>query len=217
VAKDLFYLPTYKNVGTLFEKIHTAKAPEAFTTKYLSDVIGLKSTNDRNLINMLKKLGFLDASGRPTDTYGLLKNKDVSGAAIAEGLRKAYAPLFEANEKANELPLDQLKGLVSQVTGTDAKGANAIAYTFNAIAKNADFSKTEPKSEENKKNAAGAGGNNGASSGGNGSSEKSPLPFNQNGSGFRSDFHFNIQVHLPANGTEETYLNIFNALRRTFS
>jgi hypothetical protein len=35
--------------------------------------------------------------------------------------------------------------------------------------------------------------------------------------GLRTDFHFNIQVHLPANGTEDTYLNIFNALRRTFS
>jgi len=33
----------------------------------------------------------------------------------------------------------------------------------------------------------------------------------------RPDFHFNIQIHLPANGTEDTYLNIFNALRRTFS
>jgi hypothetical protein len=31
---------------------------------------------------------------------------------------------------------------------------------------------------------------------------------------FRSEFHYNIQVHLPSNGTEETYLNIFNALRK---
>jgi hypothetical protein len=212
VAKDLFYLPTYKNVNTLFEKIHTAKAPEAFTTKYLNEVIGLKSTNDRNLINMLKKLGFLDASGRPTETYGLLKNKDVAGPAIAEGLRKAYAPLFDANEKANELSTDQLKGLVSQVTGTDAKGANGIAYTFNAIAKNADFSKSTPKSEDNPNNGNG----NGVQANANGNAEKTLLP-PLSPNGLRPDFHFNIQVHLPANGSEETYLNIFNALRRTFS
>ena len=36
-------------------------------------------------------------------------------------------------------------------------------------------------------------------------------------SGLRPEFHYNIQIHLPGNGTEETYLNIFNALRRTFS
>ena len=141
MAKDLFYLASYKNVGKLFEKIETAKAPEAFTTNYLTDVIGLKSTADRALINMLKKLGFLDPGGRPTESYNLLKNKDVAGAAIADGLRKAYAPLFEANEKANELSPDLMKGLISQITGSD-KIVGQIAYTFNALAKNADFSKS---------------------------------------------------------------------------
>lgn len=34
--------------------------------------------------------------------------------------------------------------------------------------------------------------------------------------GLRTEFHYNIQVHLPSNGTEEVYLNIFNALRKTF-
>ena len=76
MAKDC-YLGSYKNVDKLFEKIETAKAPEAFTTAYLTDVVGLKSTSDRPLINMLKKMGFLDGTGRPTEAYGLLKNKGV--------------------------------------------------------------------------------------------------------------------------------------------
>lgn len=200
MAKDLFYLPSYKNVANLFEKIDSAKAPEAFTTRFLADVIGLKSAGDRALINMLKKMGFLDASGRPAETYGLLKNKETRGAAIADGLRKVYAPLFDANEKANELSLDQLKGLVSQVTGADKDTGAAIAYTFNAIAKNADFSnalKPDGKKPE--------------------AESKDPIPPPLPPTGLRTDFHFNIQVHLPANGTEETYLNIFNALRRSFS
>lgn len=199
MAKDLFYLASCKNVGKLFEKILTAKAPEAFTTNYITDVIGLKSTADRGLINMLKKLGFLDAGGRPTETYGLLKNKDVAGAAIADGLRKVYAPLFEANEKANELQPEQLKGLISQITGSDKNIVSQIAYTFNALAKTADFSKSvkpkQPPPDDDKE------------------TPPPPLP----PTALRTDFHFNIQVHLPANGTEETYLNIFNALRRTFS
>lgn len=212
MAKELFYLPSYKNVGKLFEKIHTAKVPEAFTTRYLADVIGLKTPADRNLINMLKKLGFLDPSGRPTGRYSLLKNRDIAGAAIADGLRKAYAPLFDANERANELSTDQLKGLVAQVTGTDVKGAQAIAYTFNAIAKLADFSKSATAEPTNPD----AGSKQGIGDAPNGDGHKSALPPSPP-NGMRSDFHFNIQVHLPANGTEETYLNIFNALRRTFS
>jgi hypothetical protein len=208
MPKDLFYLPTYKNVGTLFEKIATAKAPDAFTQRYLAGTLGLKSTGDRALINMLKKLGFIDQGGRPTNEYNLLKNRETASQALAKGLRGAYEPLFTANEKANDLNTEQLKGLISQVSGADHKTSALIAYTFNAIAKNADFSQTDgapaeideeddqtrakPPTDERRRDV----------------SEKTTL---------RPDFHFNIQIHLPANGTEETYLNIFAALRRTFS
>lgn len=201
MAKDLFYLASYKNVDKLFDKIEAAKAPEAFTNAVLTDTIGLKSKGDRSLINMLKKMGFLDATGRPTDKYGLLKNKNVKKAAIADGLRRLYAPLFEANEKANELKTEDLKGLIAQVTGAEKNTVNQIAYSFGAIAKNGDFA---AKSEITKKD------------GDNGEPPKPPIPPIPP-AGVRTDFHFNIQVHLPANGTEETYLNIFNALRRTFS
>jgi hypothetical protein len=203
LAKDLFYLASYKNVDKLFEKIEAAKAPEAFTNAVLTDTIGLKSKGDRSLINMLKKMGFLDPTGRPTDKYGLLKNKNVKKAAIADALRAVYAPLFEANEKANELKPEDLKGLIAQITGSDKNIVGQIAYTFNAIAKNADFAqsgKPEERKDDNK-----------------GHDDDSKLPIPPKPTGLRTDFHFNIQVHLPANGTEETYLNIFNALRRTFS
>ena len=203
MAKDLFYVPSCKNLSKLFERIEQAKAPDVFTNAYLTDTMGLKSTADRPLINMLKKMGFLDATGRPTETYGLLKNKAVAKAAIADGLRKVYAPLFETNEKANELKPEELRGLIAQVTGGEKGTVNQIAYTFNAIAKNADFTKSaKPDTGKEGENA--------------GDGSKSPIPPLPH-TGLRTDFHFNIQVHLPANGTEETYLNIFNALRRTFS
>lgn len=202
MPKDLFYLASYKNVGKLFEKIETAKAPEAFTTRFLADTIGLTSANDRSLITMLKKMEFLDGSGRPTEKYGLLKNRNIAKTAIADGLRKLYEPLFDTNEKANELSPEDLKGLIAQVTGSEKNIVHQIAYTFNAIAKNADFAQQAKQDtpKDGKENQE----------------EKLPAPPHPLG-GLRSDFHFNIQVHLPANGTEETYLNIFNALRRTFS
>jgi hypothetical protein len=203
LAQDLFYLASYKNVDKLFQKIEAAKAPEVFTNAFLTDTIGLKSTTDRPLINMLKKLGFLDATGRPTENYGLLKNKAIAKAAIADGLRKVYKPLFDANEKANELKPEELKGLIAQVTGSEKNIVANIAYTFNAIAKEADFSKSA-KLDATKKDG---------DKGGDDAKAIPPIA----PSGLRTDFHFNIQVHLPANGTEETYLNIFNALRRTFS
>lgn len=209
MAKDLPYLPTYKNVGTLFEKIEKAKIPDAFTVKFLTDTIGLKGSGDRQLISLLKKLGFLDNAGKPTPEYSRLKNKGTAKAAVAQGIRKAYAPLFEADEDVHALPNEQLKGLVAQVSGAEETMTKLIAYTFNALVKSADFTQ-DPSSDENNGTVENASANG---------KEEPPLAKEQgrgkNSMHFNPDFRFNIEIHLPSNGTEETYLAIFNALRKS--
>src|SRR4051812_37870905 len=102
------YLVTYKNVPTLFEKITSAKVPDTFTNNFLQTSIGLKGNNDRAMIPLLRSLGFIDQSGKPTPTYSLLKG-DGKGMAIADGIRKAYGPLFDANQDAHTLPAEKLK------------------------------------------------------------------------------------------------------------
>jgi hypothetical protein len=197
---DLPYLPTYKNVGKLFEKIAAAKTPDTFTHPFLYETLGLKSVGDRPLIPLLKSLGFLDQSGKPTAQYHLLKNKSTSGRAIAEAVRSAYEPLFAANENAHRLTPDELKGLVAQVSGADTKMTAKICGTLNGLIKLADFS---PSAAE---------GNGGSDEEEESSAQEGTAP----ATGLRPEFHYNIQIHLPGNGTEETYLNIFNAVRRAF-
>src|SRR5271170_7530846 len=120
MAVSLPYLASYKNVGKLFETIAAAKMPSKFTHDFLQTTLGLTSTADRSLIPLLRNLGFVDQSGTPTATYSLLKNNDRRRAAIAAGIRHAYAPLFAADENAHALATDKLKSLISQVAGTDA-------------------------------------------------------------------------------------------------
>lgn len=201
---ELPYLPSYKNVALLFDKIRTAKRPEAFTQNFLHDTLGLKSSGDRALISLLKTLGFLDASGIPTQSYDALKNEQVAGRAIADGVRSAYAPLFAADETANTLSRDKLKGLVSQVAGTDTQLTSKILGTFTALVDAGDWSggppvvDESPKDDDRKPDAD--------------TPPDTPPAFK----GMNPEFHYNIQVHLPQNGTEETYMNIFNALRKVF-
>jgi hypothetical protein len=202
MAAELPYLPSYKNVDVLFQKIASAKVPEAFTHKYLYDIIGLKSIGDRALIPLLRTLGFLDGSNKPTEAYAGLKNPSKAPFIIAQALRTAYEPLFAANESAHALNPEQLKGLIAQVAGTDSGVTAKIAGTFNALVKLANFGpspeepidKTKGKEEVEGKEPS--------------TKEKS--------SSLRPEFQYNIQIHLPSNASEETYLNIFNALRRAF-
>jgi hypothetical protein len=202
MAKDLPYLPMYKNVQPLFDKIAAAKAPETFTQSFLSSTLGFASTNDRPLIPLLKTLGFLDSAGKPTTEYGLLKNKSTARAGIAEAIRRAYEPLFAANENAHALTMEELKGLISQVAGTDEGMTGRIAGTFNALVKCADFA-VAPKGDKQILKAVEK-------------TEGLTTEADSEGGALRPEFHYNIQVHLPSNASEETYLSIFNALRRVF-
>lgn len=215
MTHDLPYTPAYGKIATLFDKIAKAKVPDAFTVKYLSQSLGLKSTNDRNLIPLLKKLGFLDGSGKPTNEYTNLKgNKAAVGRAIAKSIKHAYSALYEANEAAHELPSDEMKGLIAQVSGAEDSLIGFIVGTFKNLVKLADF--TEPEngkhtdeekanSKEKKSKAKGEEENG----------DEEPGDERRKTGEFRPDFKFNIEIHLPSNGTEETYLAIFNALRKS--
>jgi hypothetical protein len=213
MAQTLPYLSSNKNVANLFEKILTAQKPSTFTHDYLQNTIGLKGTNDRPLIPLLRTLGFLDPANVPTAAYDLLKNSTTAKGAIAAGIKKAYEGLFKANEKANELGPAELKGLLSQVSGVDESMVEWSARTFAALAKLADFSAPAPAVVEVEKSD-----DEEETDESSDEAEKLKNKKRQNAalSGLRPEFHYNIQIHLPGNGTEETYLNIFNALRRTF-
>jgi len=204
---SLPYLASNKNVGELFSKIASAAVPPKFTQEFLQKTIGLKGTNDRNLIPLLRNLGFLDQSNSPTSAYPLLKAKDKSSVAIASGIKNAYAPMFAADEAANELTGEKLKSLVAQVAGTDDVMTARIANTFSALVKLGDFkSALSLKESDGKKKDDESG--DGESRG--------EVPKGSRGKGLLAEFQYVIQVQLPSNGSEETYLNIFNAIRKTF-
>jgi Family of unknown function (DUF5343) len=203
---SLPYLPSNKNVGELFSKIASAAIPPKFTHDFLQTTIGLKGTADRALITLLRHLGFVDQSGTPTASYSLLKAKDKNRIAIAEGIKSAYAPLFAADEAAFELSGDKLKSLVAQVAGTDDDMTARIASTFLALVKQGDFKANSlPKNTSDKKKDADEESQN-----------TDDAPDRNRARGLRTEFQYVIQVQLPSNGTEETYLNIFNAIRKTF-
>jgi hypothetical protein len=195
-------LQTYKNVGKLFERIQAAKQPDSLTHKFLYDTLGLKAVGDRPLIAFLRTLGFLDGSSKPTAEYAKLKNHAEAKKAIGRAVRKAYAPLFEANENAHKLPQDQLRGLVSQVAGSDANTTTKILGTLNSLIKLAEFDAAFAAPPELAEEPVD----------GESSEQVAKLP----PAGLRPEFVYSLQIHLPANGSEETYLSIFNALRKVF-
>lgn len=203
MPSDLPYLLTNKRLPELFTQVRSAAVPARFTFEFLKK-LGFSSSNDRALPSLLKKLGFLDAAGVPTERYRVYRQKDQGGRALADAIRELYSELFAINENIYRESREAVKGVVSRVTGEDEKYVSMITGTFQALAALADFSALpetgatatvkEPEEKEAGKDSA----KGGAKGGG-------PSP--------TIAFRHNIEIHLPATTNISVYNAIFKSLK----
>jgi hypothetical protein len=141
MSTKLPYIVQPGAVGKILEKIKQAQTPERFTSDFLGTKLGFKGGNYRQFIPLAKKLSLLGTDGKPTDLYRQFRNPSQSGAAIAAAMKIGYRELFERNEYAGSLSKEQLKGLVVEITGLDAKDrvVQLIGQTFEELRRQADF------------------------------------------------------------------------------
>lgn len=145
VALPKTYLTSTKNVPAILTAMQQAQAPKQFSTTFLSN-LGFKGNADRLMVGMLKSLGFLEASGVPTQRYFEFLDQTQSARVLAEALREAYADLFEVNVNANKMSRDEVKNKLKTLTqgqfSDDVLGK--MATTFVALASEADFEAIDP-------------------------------------------------------------------------
>ncbi|HTX13176.1 MAG TPA: DUF5343 domain-containing protein [Solirubrobacteraceae bacterium] len=135
------YVPSYGAITRALERVREAPTPERFTQDFLATKLGLKGGTPRPVIPFLKRTGFLNADGSPTELYRRFRNPAASGAAAAEAVRRGYSALYEVNEYVHELPDPELKGVVVQVAGlpSESSTVRAIVGSFKALRQFADF------------------------------------------------------------------------------
>ena len=89
------YTQSYKKIPSFFKSIQGAAVPQRVTQKVLQNIFELKGTNDRTLIKILKSLGFIDASGIPTQKYSDYKNPSDAENILGDSIRSCYHILYE--------------------------------------------------------------------------------------------------------------------------
>lgn len=136
----------YSKVPQYFDTLLTARAPEKFTVKFLAD-LGFTSSNDRLFPNVLKVIGFLDDSGTPTERYYKFLDQSNAKKMVAEGIRDAYADLFNLNVAAYSLSQSEVEGKFKTLTNGSKAPATItqMAKTFCALCAYADWSVAEPQ------------------------------------------------------------------------
>ncbi|MBI3600816.1 MAG: DUF5343 domain-containing protein [Nitrospinae bacterium] len=193
MATDYPYMMSNNKIDPILEKIRTAAKPPKFTNEFLKN-IGFTSSNDRAIIPLLKKLGFLTADGIPTEYYGRLKDKKDHSYVLAEKIRELYSDIFAINTQMNDASDDDIKGAFGRVTGEDEKAVIRFTNTFKALCSLAKFG-ISPEKETKALNMP---------------EEIKPQ---EHITQLKPAFHYNIQIHLSATTEISVYNAIFKSLK----
>lgn len=197
-------------IPKILTKIEEAKRPDRFTQDFLGTKLGYSSGSAKAIIPLLKRMSFLNSDGSPTSLYDQFRNSDTQGAAVAEGIRNAYAELFERNKYAGDLPKDKLKSLVMEVTGGahDDRTVEATVSTFTKLKELADFDADTKQAEIAEGNLVPASDANGAHS----------IPDTRRRAteeleSVGLNLAYTVNIVLPETTNPEVYNSIFKSLK----
>jgi len=118
--------------------IQKAAVPTRFTHEFLQ-VLGFKNVSERAFIPMLKGLGFIDQGNVPTQAYKDYRNSAIAKQVLARQIKLAYPGLFGADEHAETMSDENVKGKLSTLTGKDVSVVQKMATTFKSLCALADF------------------------------------------------------------------------------
>ena len=193
---------SFTKIPQYFDTLLTARAPDKFTTKFMAD-LGFTSSNDRQFVNVLKAIGFLDETGTPTERYFKFLDQSFSKQMVAEGIREAYADLFALNIAAQTLSKSEVEGKFKTLTNGSKENATIsyMASTFINLCNYADWShpqkviKEEVPSEEP-------------------TDISTDLVMETTEKARGIDLNYDIHIHLPATRDQAVYDALFASLAK---
>jgi hypothetical protein len=197
---------SFTKIPQYFETLLTAKAPDKFTVKFMTD-LGYTSSNDRQFVNVLKAIGFIDEGGTPTTRYYHFLDQSKAKLMVAEGIRDAYADLFMLNISANKLTKDEVMGKFKTLTNGSKENVTIsyMASTFVNLCAYADWTQMKQAIEATNQPITG----------------ETPPPVAETdksnqlvASGGMFDLNYNIHIHLPVTRDEGVYDALFASLAK---
>jgi hypothetical protein len=146
---SLPYITSPGNIDKALIGIKSAAVPDRVSQDFVKTILKIPGGSGDQMTSFLKKLGFTNVDGKPSEIYKKFRNPQSSGSAIAVAIRGAYAPLYVRNEFMHELSDSDLLGLIVEETGEahDSNSVKLIASCVKHLKAFANFAVTaEPTS-----------------------------------------------------------------------
>ena len=146
------YVTAPGNVERALRGIRSATTPQRVNQDFVKTILKIPGGSGNQMAAYLRKIGFTNEDGTPSDIYKKFRNPATSGKAAAEALRVGYVPLFLRNEYMHKLSDEDLRGLIIEETGLekDSNVVTLIMTCIKAIIKFADWSEDKVGEKEEK-------------------------------------------------------------------
>ena len=132
IKGNLPYTAYPGSLKSVLEAIILAERPDKFSNNFLETVLKMSGGGARSVPPLLKKMGFLEGDGTPTDRYSRFKTETKRALAASEGLRSAFSELFRRNEFIDRASEEQVKDLIVEITGLN-RNDQIIRLIYNSF------------------------------------------------------------------------------------
>ena len=169
--------------------------------------LGFTSSNDRQFVNVLKAIGFLDDGGTPTERYFKFLDQSFSKQMVAEGIKEAYADLFALNTSANKMTKAEVEGKFKTLTNGSKENATIgyMASTFINLCGYADWTEVQNTLSQNQPRNTDPVQNE---------NDNVPTSITHRREGNCIDLNYDIHIHLPATRDQAVYDALFASLTK---
>lgn len=135
---DYPYILKPSSAEDFLKRMHERPEPRAVSQAYL-DSLGYKSSNDRQIIPMLKFVNFLASNGAPDDNFRSFRDTSKQRAVMAQALVTSYEDLFKTIPKPCEASDEDLENFFRTATGKGGRMLKATVDAFKVLCKFADL------------------------------------------------------------------------------
>jgi hypothetical protein len=126
------YVTAPGNIEKALRGMKSAATPERVSQDFVKTILKIRGGSGDQMTSYLRKIGFANKDGTPSDIYTKFRNPSTCGKAAADALKVGYRPLYVRNEYMHQLSDEQLRGLIIEETG-QGQDSNVVALVLAAI------------------------------------------------------------------------------------
>lgn len=146
------YVTAPGNVERALKAIKSAATPPSISQDFVKTILKVKGGSGNQMTAFLRKIGFANTDGTPSELYKSFRNSSTEGKAALDALKIGYKPLYVRNEYMHQLVEKELIGLVIEETGggEDSNVVSLIVSCIKAIKKFANVSEQPAEDKDTK-------------------------------------------------------------------